>query len=479
MDSLTCHMSSPIRSHDREGRSPLHQERDRVTLSDGQSDFHRMIPPSEHRGRHLERTMKFKEIFSGEKGQNVEGFFDRFEKFCDLHGHNDEYKVRNFVLCIDGQAYDSYKTMDPNIKNSYPALKAEFITYFAPTKLPIYDQMQQLTKLKMETSDTVQSFFNKIMEKSRYLHFTQEHKTFFFKAGLPKYIQKYLKIERATTLSETLVKARVAENLGPNYDEDDDLKDIRNSLKILTTKLDTISATAISTLNSEDTEGTPSQGRKYDAQNVPEMNAIYVDRNDQKSYRNSYPTLTSIPALQCCFCGAKNHSMAQCRKFNSFLEKVLNSKCQLCEKIGHTATQCHKLSVFSHGVDYSDQFNTKWRGNHSSIKNKSSNHQESQGPKNTCPSHGTQYNGKNSTTADCINPTIAVIDVKKVHQCFKKPKIRPESHQMALSEVTENTQTVSLQTCVSKFIPTKEPATFFRNRNENLSYGMSPLQLLC
>ena len=105
-----------------------HHECDRVTPSDGESDIHRTRPPSGYRGRPLEGTMKFKEIFSGEKGQNVEGFFDRYEIFCDLHGRNDEYKVRNFVLCIDGQAYDSYKTMDADIKNSYPALKTEFLT---------------------------------------------------------------------------------------------------------------------------------------------------------------------------------------------------------------------------------------------------------------------------------------------------------------------------------------------------------------
>ena len=40
----------------------------------------------------LERVTKFKEVFTGDKNQNIEAFYGRFESWCRSHGHNDRYK---------------------------------------------------------------------------------------------------------------------------------------------------------------------------------------------------------------------------------------------------------------------------------------------------------------------------------------------------------------------------------------------------
>ena len=53
----------------------------------------------------LERLSKFKEVFFGTKDQTIEAFFDRFELWCDNQGHDDCYKVQNFVLSRWGSIY--------------------------------------------------------------------------------------------------------------------------------------------------------------------------------------------------------------------------------------------------------------------------------------------------------------------------------------------------------------------------------------
>ena len=68
----------------------------------------------------LERASKFKEIFTGAKGQNVEAFFDRFDLWCAKNGHTDDFKVKSFVFCIDGPAYSVYKSLDSSVRNNYP-----------------------------------------------------------------------------------------------------------------------------------------------------------------------------------------------------------------------------------------------------------------------------------------------------------------------------------------------------------------------
>ena len=57
----------------------------------------------------LEHLSKFKEVFYGAKDQNIVAFFERFESWCNIHNHNNWYKARDFVFCVDGAAYAYYK----------------------------------------------------------------------------------------------------------------------------------------------------------------------------------------------------------------------------------------------------------------------------------------------------------------------------------------------------------------------------------
>ena len=91
----------------------------------------------------LERASKFKEVFTGAREQNIEAFFDRFDLWCAKNGHTDEYKVENFVFCIDGPAYTVYKSLAKSVRTDYPELKRFLITCYGPTRLPAEDEFEK------------------------------------------------------------------------------------------------------------------------------------------------------------------------------------------------------------------------------------------------------------------------------------------------------------------------------------------------
>ena len=51
------------------------------------------------------------------------------------------------------------------------------------------------------------------------------------------YIKRYLRVEKPKTLSDYLIKTKQVEELGPNLDADIEIKFIKDSLKVLMTRL--------------------------------------------------------------------------------------------------------------------------------------------------------------------------------------------------------------------------------------------------
>ena len=178
----------------------------------------------------LERLSKFKEVFSGSKDQNIEAFFQRFESWCDHHNHDHRYKVRNFVFCLDGAAYKCYKNLTRAVKEDYPLLKEHLLTYFSPTLLPEEEQFEQLIDLRMKEGDKIQTYFNAIMERTDKLEVPEWMKITIFKRGLPAYVKTYIKQEKPEGLLETLKKAKEAEELGSDREENEDIRVLKESV---------------------------------------------------------------------------------------------------------------------------------------------------------------------------------------------------------------------------------------------------------
>ena len=84
--------------------------------------------------------------------------------------------MRNFVFFLDGAAYNCYKNLPRVIKEDYRHLKEQLFTYYAPTRLPVDEQFEQLTDLKMKKGDTVQTYFNAVMEKTERLEVQESQK---------------------------------------------------------------------------------------------------------------------------------------------------------------------------------------------------------------------------------------------------------------------------------------------------------------
>ena len=55
------------------------------------------------------------------------------QTFSDKHGHTNEYKAKNFDLCLDGPAYSVYKSLNESDLNDYEALKGDLITFYSFT----------------------------------------------------------------------------------------------------------------------------------------------------------------------------------------------------------------------------------------------------------------------------------------------------------------------------------------------------------
>ena len=89
--------------------------------------------------------------------------------------------MRNFVFCLDGAAYNCYKNLP--IFLDCRLLKEQLLTYYAPTRLPVDEQFEQLTDLKMKKGDTVQTYFNAVMEKTERLEVQESQKIAIFKRG--------------------------------------------------------------------------------------------------------------------------------------------------------------------------------------------------------------------------------------------------------------------------------------------------------
>ena len=104
------------------------------------------------------------------------------------------------------------------------------------------------------------------MKKTHRLEVPEWMKIAIFKRGLPNYGKTYIKQEKPEGLLETLKKAKEAEELGSDRDENEDIKVLKDSVAKLLNKLE------------------------------PQPK----------------PTVAAISEQKCFGCGSRKHFMAQC-----------------------------------------------------------------------------------------------------------------------------------------------------------------------
>ena len=103
----------------------------------------------------------------------------------------------------------------------------------------------------MKKGDTVQTYFNTIMEKTDRLNVPESQKISIFKRGLPKYVKTYIKQEKPEGLLETLKKAKEAEELGSDKDENEYMKVLKDSVSQLIAKLEPQPKPTVAAVNNQ------------------------------------------------------------------------------------------------------------------------------------------------------------------------------------------------------------------------------------
>lgn len=264
----------------------------------------------------LGETSKFKlPPFRGEKNQNIESYIDKYNQFCENNGKNDFYKIENFKMNLDGRAYLLYDSMTEDVKNNWGLLTEKLKQYFAPVQLPPVQAYEHLHALKMKSSETVQSFFERIIEATKNLDVPESQNMAVFIANMPKHIKEWLIIQDPQTLGDALTMAKQRELIGAP-EEDKDMK------KLLTEILGKLKV-------KED-------GKKAD------LAAMEKTQGKQRQ----------IDEL-CGYCGKPGHTMSNCYQFlnsqshlsSELAQQEAGIQCQMCGIQGHAMIDCESQNV--------------------------------------------------------------------------------------------------------------------------------------
>ena len=137
-------------------------------------------PKNANQKKDLDGINRFKDRFLGTPSQDIESFLAKFDHFCEVHGHDDGYKCKNFQLHLDGKAFTSYKNFSTETKSDYLKLKEEMMAHYGEVKLPIEKGMQMIANLPMKKSESVQDFHDRVLKVTENLQMNPENKQIIF-----------------------------------------------------------------------------------------------------------------------------------------------------------------------------------------------------------------------------------------------------------------------------------------------------------
>ena len=103
-------------------------------------------------------SIRLKDRFSGEASESVEGFFRKFELFCDLVDYDDAYKCKIVSLYLTGKAHRAYRQLPSDVRWDYNTLKDRMFVYYAPTELP--PDYKYRTLVTLRRLDTPKNFLH-------------------------------------------------------------------------------------------------------------------------------------------------------------------------------------------------------------------------------------------------------------------------------------------------------------------------------
>ena len=175
----------------------------------------------------------------------------------------------------------------------------------------------------------------------------ESQKTVHFKRGLPKYIRKYIKQEKPKTLRDTLIRAKEAEELGKNHDEDEDIKSLQQSMTSLLEKMDKTSKPT-TTINTTYKDMNKCAFCELPGHNMANCDNFFDVLHHQKAEATVNQLQVIADSKECEHCGIPGHTMQDCRKFKAAMQpqqrpqttQPTSIKCYKCGAVGHREIQC-------------------------------------------------------------------------------------------------------------------------------------------
>ena len=151
--------------------------------------------------------------YSGSADESLDATLAKFDRFCDLNGRDADYKASNISFLLSGKPFKLYETFPEATKLNYDLVCERLRNSYSDLQLPSEIIIPKLTNLKMGPTDTVQSFYEKIVTTGARADVPQDVLRALFVNGLEKEIRQFVFLRAPQDMQEAHLLAKQAEHL--------------------------------------------------------------------------------------------------------------------------------------------------------------------------------------------------------------------------------------------------------------------------
>ena len=151
----------------------------------------------------VSESAQFRTKFSGDKGDDIKYFIERFDRFCNINGKDDYYKINHFPMHLEGRASKLYSKLSDEIKTDYDILTGHLKICFSPAQLPMIAAFKKLHSINRNPSESVQNFYERLLDHIDDIseEISENQLMALFISNLPKQIEDYLILKEPENLS--------------------------------------------------------------------------------------------------------------------------------------------------------------------------------------------------------------------------------------------------------------------------------------
>ena len=140
-------------------------------------------------------------------------WMSRFERYSDILNWNNDKKIKNFPLFLDGAAAGWYETLSEAERENFAQLKEQFVSrYETYTGLP-WASVDQLVNRMQGECEPVETYIEDMRRKASHVNVSDEQLINFVIRGLRPNIRQFVTTKGCASLKELLQHARMAQSL--------------------------------------------------------------------------------------------------------------------------------------------------------------------------------------------------------------------------------------------------------------------------